>query len=54
MSLVGIHYADLVFRFLVSGLAEKGFTDIKALELWLVAGGKGGFEFAIDDLLLNE
>ena len=41
-------------RFKISGLRNKGFTYIKKLEFWLVAGGKGGNAFAIDDIVGNE
>ncbi|KAF8463459.1 hypothetical protein BDZ91DRAFT_731632 [Kalaharituber pfeilii] len=41
-------------RFFISGLDSKGFKQIKVLEFWLVVKGKGGYEFAIDDMDLTE
>jgi len=44
----------LSFRFLISDLKAAGFVDLKVLEFWLVVGGKGGYEFALDDLYMEE
>ena len=41
-------------RFQITGLVKRGFVEIKALEFWLSVERRGGYEFAIDDLALQE
>lgn len=40
--------------FTVTGLKAKGFVELKKIDFWLRADGKGGQAFAIDDLQLEE
>lgn len=51
---IKLQNTDKKKRFQITQLNRKGFNQLKVLELWLVAGGKGGYAFAIDDLFGTE
>lgn len=39
---------------MIPGLKAAGFVDLKVLQFWQIVDGSGGYEFALDDLDMEE